>query len=74
MNDMAIPVMEFQKLEYKINFLPKNERNDDKLSGYGILFLLLFSTSNFEKILVKNVSWVDYSLVFIICSFHQSQA
>ena len=51
-----------------------NQCNDSKLSRISYLLLLLFSPSNFEKILVKNVSWGDYNPVFIICSFRLSQA
>ena len=69
---MAIPVMEFQKREFKMRFLPKNEFESNQCNDGK--FFLLSSTSNFENVLVKNVSWIDYSPVFIICTFHLIQA
>ena len=38
MNDMAIPVMEFQKREYKIIFLPKKEATSMYYLSYGVKF------------------------------------
>ena len=66
-----MPVMDFQKRENKIIFLPKEWMYiiNVMMGSFQVMFLLLFSTSNFEKILVKNVSWVEHSPVFIICTY-----